>query len=259
MIRNVPIVLSIGSIDPTGAAGLAADLRVFSYLRTAGCAVVAGVTAQNSRRVLAVSDIAPALIVRQLESVWEQLIPNAVCIGMIPSARALRAIGRFFRRLKRRPPIVVDPVLAASSGRRFVNAAGLRELVQLLSLATVVTPNASEATALTGVAIRTLADAEVAARKLAKGTCAALVTGGHVPGVRSVDILVHRGRVRRFARARLSGNMRGTGSILAAALAAYLARGLDLERAVARAQLMVRRAYRNAQPLGSGKPQFVLA
>ncbi|MDQ6768021.1 MAG: hydroxymethylpyrimidine/phosphomethylpyrimidine kinase [Candidatus Eremiobacteraeota bacterium] len=254
---RIPVVCSIGSIDPLGASGLTMDLRVYAHLGAAGLAVVAAVTAQNSRRVTAVGPLSPTLIAKQLQSIWEQVKPDAVCIGLLPGVPTIKAVSAFLRRLSARPPIVLDPVMAASSGSRFLALREIRQLKTLLPLATVVTPNVFEAAAFTGSRVTTLLQAQAAARELNRYGCAALVTGGHLPGTACVDVLAVRGRARRFVSSRLHGEMRGAGGILSAALAVNLARGMKLERAIGQARQFVRRAHRNTQRLGSGTPQFI--
>lgn len=254
--KAAPVVCSIGSVDPTGAAGITMDLRVYADLRAVGMAVVAAVTAQNYRRVAGVGAIAPALITAQLEAVWEQVRPDAVCIGLLPDAAGITATRKFLECLAHRPPIVIDPVIAASSGARFVGTRAMTELVRLWPLATVVTPNVHEAAALTKMKVMKLEHAESAAHALARYGSAVLLTGGHLKGAACVDVLSQCGRVRRFAAPRLAGTMRGAGGILAAALAVYLARGASLEHAVQRARLFVRRAFRRARAVGSGAPQY---
>lgn len=233
------------------------DLRVYGDLHAVGMAVIAAVTAQNNRRVIGARAIAPKLITQQLEAVWEQVKPDAVCIGLLPDAAGIKAIRTFLKRLARRPPIVIDPVIAASSGLRFVRARARSELVRLWPLAAVVTPNLHEAAVLSKVRVTNAERAESAARTLAHYGSAVLVTGGHRSGPTCVDILVQGDRLRRFAAPRVAGAMRGAGGILAAALAVYLARGEPLERAVDHARLFVRRAFRNARTIGSGQRQYV--
>jgi len=254
--KSPPVVCSIGTVDPTGAAGITMDLRVYAELRAVGMAVVAAVTAQNNRRAFAVGAISPALITQQLEAVWEQVTPDAVCIGLLPDSAGIMATRKFLERLARRPPVVIDPVIAASSGWRFVGTRALTEFVRLWPLATVVTPNLHEAAVLTKMKLTKQEHAESAARVLARYGSAVLLTGGHVKGVACVDVLVQGGRVRRFAAPRLAGGMRGAGGILAAALAVYLARGVPLERAAQCARRFVRSAFRRARAVGSGPRQY---
>ncbi len=148
---------------------------------------------------------------------------------------------------------MIDPVLCASSGARFLGAAEVRALERLLPLATLVTPNVAEAEKLTGLRIRDLASAERAAVRLHERGCAVLLTGGHLPGARVTDILVDHSGLRRFSAPRIEARMRGTGCTLAAAIAVFLAQELPLEQAVSRARSFVRReleAQRRARPKG---------
>jgi hydroxymethylpyrimidine/phosphomethylpyrimidine kinase len=220
------------------------DLAVFAELGAVGVAAVAAVTAQNSKRVAAVEPLSAKIVTRQLEAVWEQVRPDAVCIGLLPDAAGMRAVGKFLSRLSPRPRIVIDPVLASTSGYEFLAAREIRQLLQLLPLADVVTPNLREASRLTSLPVTSVQTAQAAARKLTRYGCAALVTGGHLPGGRCVDVLVQGDYVRRFSASRLEGTVRGAGGILAAAIAVQLARGATLERAVAQARTFVRHAIK---------------
>lgn len=255
--KGPPVVCSVGSIDPTAAAGLAMDLRVYALLQVAGFVAVGALTAQNSRRVRQVVALPPSLLVEQLEAIWEQVRPDAICIGLLPDAAGIRALRKFLTALRLRPPIVIDPVIGSSSGHTFLRSHALLELKKLFSLATIITPNAVEAARFASVRVATAVDAETAARKLSACGCAVLVTGGHLRGSSCVDVLAHCGRVRRYAASRLAGSMRGAGGILAAALAVSLARGETLESAVAAARRFLRSAHRSATPLGTGSRQFI--
>lgn len=238
-----PLVCSIGSTDPTASAGIGLDLSVFATLGVRGALVVAAVTAQNDRAVSAVAPLSSGLILAQLRAVWEQSVPDAIRIGLLPSAPAIAAVARFLRELDARPPIVLDPVLSSSSGTQFLGPTEMAALRRLMTLATVVTPNAREAQALSGLPVTTLEGARRAAASLSELGCAVLLKGGHVPGARSVDVLARAGRVTKaFAAQRVRGAMRGTGCMLAAALAAELALGDDLERGITKAKAFVRAA-----------------
>jgi hydroxymethylpyrimidine/phosphomethylpyrimidine kinase len=149
-------------------------------------------------------------------------------------------------------PIVLDPVLAATSGVRFQGPRQVAALRSLIAIAAIVTPNAPEAAVLAGFDVHNISDAERAARAIAATSGAALVTGGHLTGKQCVDVLVRAGRVTRYRAARLQVEMRGSGCLLAAALAAHLARGEPIEEAVKRARSFVRRALVASRPLGAG-------
>ncbi len=222
------------------------DMRVYALLRAPCAGVVVAVTAQNAKRVVAVSDVAPSVIAKQLTLVWEQMQPRAVCIGLVPSVRSLQIVRRFLQKLKPRPAIVIDPVIAATSGDRFLGTAHIRELQKLLSIATVVTPNIFEAGLLTSRPVANLAQAKAAARTISKHGCATLVTGGHLGTQRCTDVLADSTGVQQYTVPRLRRSMRGAGGILAAALTVELSRGVPLTRAVARARQFVRRVLARA-------------
>lgn len=264
--RRACVVCSIGSIDPTGAAGVSADLAIYSAMGARGVSAIAGITAQNSAHVAAVHPMPASLVTKQLRVIWEQVHPDAVCIGVVPSAQAIVAIAQFLRHLRRRPPIVVDPVIAASSGATLLPSDAVKMLPKLFRLASIITPNADEAAALSSSRIGSSSDAARAAQELTRWGCAVLVTGGHLAGDEISDILAipkrpesKRSKAQEFTSSRLRGRVRGAGGILAAAIAVELGRGATLERAVVCARAMVRDAWRAARPLGAGKPQLLSA
>ena len=249
--RVNPLICSVGSTDPTGAAGVGLDLQIYPLLGARGVFAVAAVSAQNERKVSKIEPVSAHLIRLQLQAIWAQEPPQAVRIGLLPSAAAIAAVARFMAGLRRRPPIVLDPVLAASSGARFAGSAEVAQLRRLFKFATLITPNAPEAAELSGVPVRSAADAQRAAALLSRYGCSVLVKGGHLQGSRSVDILLHDGKVTRFASARANDRMRGKGCRLAAAIAVELARGRALEEAVSRGRAFVQRAMRQQRELRS--------
>ena len=255
--RHEPLVCSIGSTDPTGAAGLFADAAVYAQLGIRAVYVVSGVTAQNSAKVLCVEPLSPKAVRAQLDAVWSQVRPDAVRVGLLAGAPAAATVLAFLKALRPPPAIVVDPVIASSSGRRFAGPREVAALRAFLGVATVVTPNAPEAAALARTAVSSVADAERAALALAASGSAVLVKGAHLPtGGRIVDVLARAAHVTRYSARRLDADARGTGCTLAAVLAASLAQGHSLRDAIRRARAFVRRAIATAQPLGRGSPQL---
>src|SRR5450755_778377 len=257
MKSEIPVVCTIGSTDPTGAAGIGLDLVLFSRLGVRGVFAAAAVTAQNSARVARVDPLAPAAIEAQLRSIWRQVEPNAIRIGLLPTAAGIAAVAGFIRKLRRRPPVIVDPVLAATSGRVFAKAPEIAALKKLFALAELVTPNAAEAATLSGSPVRTLEEAAAAGSAIARGAgCAVLVKGGHLAGRICYDVLADEGGVAYIGTRRSARTMRGTGCALAAAIAAARARGASLRDAIAIARDVVAAAMRDAMPLGNGRPQL---
>jgi hydroxymethylpyrimidine/phosphomethylpyrimidine kinase len=255
--RTVPVVCTIGTTDPTGAAGIGLDLSIFPRLGVRAVYAVAAVSAQNSKRVLRVDALPPALITAQLRAIWQQVKPDAIRIGLLPAADGIAAIAKFLRALRRRPPIIIDPVLAATSGHTFSSPSHIAALKKLFGLAELVTPNAAEAATLSGQAVRTIADAADAGRAIARAAgCAVLVKGGHLRGAICYDVLADSGGVVYIGTRRSSRRMRGTGCLLAAAIAAGRAHGAPLHDAIASARDVVASALRDATPLGNGRAQW---
>lgn len=246
--RRAFLICSVGSTDPTVRAGIGRDLVVYQRLGACGVFAVAAVTAQNSRRVIAVQPLPPALLTAQLRAIWQESLPAAIRIGLLPTRALIAAVARFVRTLRPRPPIVLDPVIAASSGHRFLDLSTLRALAGLLPLVTIVTPNIDEAEALTGERIRSTNDAARVALRLSERGCAVLLKGGHLRGTQVVDVLAAGGRITRLAAPRIHARMRGTGCTLAAALAVNLARGVPLTQAIRRARAFVRRELEAHRP-----------
>lgn len=243
-----PLVASIGSTDPTGVAGIGRDLVVYERLRADGALAVGAVTAQNQRRVAEVYPLPARALRDQLDAIVQERKPKALRIGLLPDSRLIAAVARFLRGLRPRVPVVLDPVIVSSSGHRFLGAAELGALEGLLALATLVTPNAVEAQELTGIRVRSAADAERAALHLRKRGCAVLVTGGHLRGDVVVDVLADARGVVHLRAPRIRARMRGTGCTLAAAIAVHLAQGMGLRAAIVRARAFVRRELEAHRP-----------
>ena len=248
------IALTIAGSDSGGGAGIQADLKTFHQFGVFGTSVITAVTAQNTIGVRAWEPVSVELVIRQLDALADDLPPGAVKSGMLGSAPLVEAVADGIAR-RRLPNYVLDPVMVATSGDRLLDRDAERLIVQrLVPLAALVTPNLDEAAALVGGSIRTPDDMERAGRALVKlGARAALVKGGHLAGEEVVDVLVAHGIARRFARPRLeTTSTHGTGCTLSAAVAAGLAHGRPLERAVEDALHFVHRAIAAAPGLGQG-------
>lgn len=251
----VAVALSIAGSDPSGGAGIQADLKVFQAHGVYGQAVIALLTVQNTRGVQRVSAVDAGLIAEQIGAVIGDIAPAAIKTGALPGESAIRAVARALAGCGQ--PLVVDPVLSASVGASFGERAGLvrafREV--LLPLATLVTPNTDEAQALTGLRVEDVESAVRAGEALCDlGAAAALIKGGHLAGD-PVDVLVVGGQTvpTTYAGSRIaSRHTHGTGCALSAAITAELALGSPLHEAVSRARLWLRRALLGAPGLGSG-------
>lgn len=251
---TIPVTLSIAGSDSGGGAGIQADLKTFAAFKTHGTTVITCLTAQNPVRVLAVHPCPPMMIRRQLEAVFEELHPAAVKTGMLFSPAIVAEVADF---LKKAPliPLVVDPVMIATSGALLSKPAAVKTLVrQLLPLAAVVTPNLHEAEVLTGETIKTLEDLRGAARRIHElYDCAALVKGGHMPGLReAVDFLCDSSGEHMLSAPYVRGvNTHGTGCSFSAAITAGLALGMDLRQAAIAAKEYISAAIADAYKVGS--------
>lgn len=251
---SVPIALSIGGSDSSGGAGIEADLKTFSALGVYGACAISALTAQNTRGVFAIHQVPAQFIAAQIDAVFSDLNVGAVKIGMLGDAPAIEAVAAGLSR-HGAGNVVLDPVMAASTGAALLRADAIDALRRLIGRAGVVTPNLSEAAALLAMpAARDESEMRVQGRKLlALGAGAVLIKGGHLDGPESIDLLVSAAGCERFAAPRLAGkNSHGTGCTLAAAVAAGLAKGSPLAEAVREAKSYVSAAIAAADRLNVG-------
>ena len=248
------IALTIAGSDSGGGAGIQADLKTFQQFGVYGTSVIVAITAQNTRGVRAVHDVPGDIVRAQLAALAEDLPPRAVKTGMLSSPGLVSLVADTIRANAWRN-YVLDPVMVATSGDRLLGAdaeATLRDA--LLPLASLVTPNLDEAAILCGFPVRDPAAMQKAGTDLvARGTGAALIKGGHLPGDTLVDVLVTRDGIRRYRHQRIATtSTHGTGCTLSAAITACLALDHPLEEAVELSLDYLRRAIASAPGLGSG-------
>jgi hydroxymethylpyrimidine/phosphomethylpyrimidine kinase len=233
-----PIALTIAGSDSGGGAGLQADLKTFVALGVHGASAVTCLTAQNPRAVTSVHAVPAKFLHAQLEAVFAELPPRAAKTGMLFNAAVIREVAAFWRALpaKARPPLVVDPVMVATSGARLLQPAAVKALMdELLPLATLVTPNLDEAEILVGRKLHSVDDARAAAIEIRlRLGCAALVKGGHLRGTPAATDVFFDGRDELTLSAPFVRGVatHGTGCTYSAAITGYLALGLALPAAV---------------------------
>jgi hydroxymethylpyrimidine/phosphomethylpyrimidine kinase len=263
MTKGRPLVpLTIAGSDPTGGAGLQADLKVFLRFGLSGASVVTAITAQSPTGVQSVRPLPARQVKGQLDALLSDVRPAAVKVGMLGSGENVRAVARALAPLARRNiPIVLDPVFAASDGTRLLPRKELPTFVRLLMpLATVVTPNLEEAAELAGMtepAVR--ADAESAVMAILKtGAQQVLITGGHMASEESTDVLGDKNQLTLYSLPRVPRRRRvhGTGCALTAAITALLAQDLPLEQAIGGAKEFITRAIAGARHIGRGSRQL---
>jgi hydroxymethylpyrimidine/phosphomethylpyrimidine kinase len=249
----MPRALTIAGSDSGGGAGIQADLKTFAALGVHGMSAVTAVTAQNTSEVRAVFPVPAEVIRQQVRAVTEDIGVDAVKTGMLPTAEAAETVASELRRLN--VPIVVDPVMRATTGSSLMGEGVLRVIrEELMPQATLITPNRSEAEALTGLKIKGLDDVERAAERLvSSGAKAVLIKGGHIRTRKTIDFLLSAGERRRFESERLDvKTLHGTGCVLSSAVAAYLAKGEPLIRAVGLGKEFVSVSIVHGLELGKG-------
>ena len=252
-VTQRPIAMTIAGSDSGGGAGIQADLKTFAALGVYGTSVLTAVTAQNTVGVTGVHEVPVQMISAQIEAVFSDIGADAVKTGMLSSREIIETVARELVRL-RVDRLVVDPVMVAKSGDRLLREDAVDALKQdLLPLATVVTPNIPEAETLAGMQIVSEQDAREAAKKIVgMGANAVVVKGGHLPGP-PVDLLYDGTEFREFKAVRIdTKNTHGSGCTFASAVAAGLAKGMELVDAVGAAKEYVNEAIRYSLEIGRG-------
>jgi len=258
------VVLTIAGSDSGGGAGIQADLKTFEAHGLFGVTAITSITAQNTVGVRAVYDLPAELIRAQLDAVFDDFAVDAVKIGMLSERTIIRLVSAFLRERAAGIPMVLDPVMVATSGDRLLREDAVESIrTELLPLASLVTPNLGEAEILAGMRIEGMDDMREAARRIGDfGARAVLVKGGHLPIVvedvpdrspAAVDILFDGCDYLSFAAVFIdTGHTHGTGCTLSSAIAAGLALGLELPEAVRQAKEYVHGAIAHAPGLGHG-------
>ena len=247
-----PVALTIAGSDPSGGAGIQADLKTFHQFGVYGEAVITLLTVQNTVRVSRVEVMAPAHVLEQLEAVLQDIPPAAGKTGALGSAEMVAAVAHAAAGFGF--PLVVDPVMVSKHGLPLLPEAAVSAIRDhLLPRAALLTPNVPEAEALTGIAIRNLDDMRRAACRLCEmGARAVLIKGGHLDGD-ATDVLFDGVEWREFPAARVeTRHTHGTGCTYSAAITAGLARGMALAAAVDQAKRFIHEAIRTNPGLGHG-------
>ena len=247
------VALSIAGSDPSGGAGLQADLKTFHRLGVYGEAVVTLITVQNTRGVTRVDVLAPDLILEQIHAVCLDICPHAAKIGALGNRAVVEAVAAAAQSFTF--PLVIDPVMISKHGAALIAEDARSVLIKcLIPRAFLLTPNLEEATVLTGFPVNDVASMREAAEKLASlGAKNVLIKGGHLQGD-AVDILFEPDRgFHEYSSPRIaSKHTHGTGCTYSAAITAELAKGLELRPAIALAKKFITEAIRTAPGLGSG-------
>src|SRR5690625_3447857 len=253
MTDRVKTALTIAGTDPTGGAGVQADLKTFQEREVFGMSVITSIVAQNTLGVQNVHHLPVQFIEEQLESVLSDIVPNAIKSGMIATPEMMEAVANKIKQLE--VPYVIDPVMVAKSGDLLMNKQSQRMIREvLIPLATVVTPNLPEAEVLLDMEIKTIDAAEKAAKTIVQDlhADAAIVTGGHFTDD-PVDVLYDGGSIHHFPEEFIdTKHTHGTGCTFSAALTAELAKGTSLLEATKIAKQFITDAIFYSLQLGHG-------
>jgi hydroxymethylpyrimidine/phosphomethylpyrimidine kinase len=248
-----PVALTIAGSDPSGGAGIQADLKTFHQFGVYGESVITLLTVQNTQRVSRVEVMDLALVLEQLEAVLEDIPPSAAKTGALGSRAIVEAVAE---RAKRFPfPLVVDPVMVSKHGAPLVDEAAVESMrTKLAPVAALIAPNCQEASLLCGRSVTNLDEAHDAAEAIARlGARAVLIKGGHLAGW-ATDVLYMNGAWHTYPAARVpTEHTHGTGCTFSAAITAGLAKGMEIPHAVAAAKQFITAAIRTNPGLGKGQ------
>ncbi len=264
MSEKPPVVLTIAGFDPSSGAGVTADIKTIAAHGCYGVACITALTVQSTAGVRRVEAVDPGLVTETLQELASDIPIAAVHIGMLGSAKVVKAVAEFLGQRSGRagltnkmPNVVLDPILKSSSGADLLDAAGTRLLIEkLIPLADVITPNVDEAAVLTGLKVTDLDEMRAAAAKLHQmGSAAVVITGGHLE--KAIDLLSFTSKngveeeVFKAERQR-SNSTHGTGCAFATAMACHLALDRGLAEAALLAKTYVSAAITAGHPLGRG-------
>lgn len=261
MANSQPVVLSIAGFDPCSGAGITADVKTIAAHNCYALSCITALTVQSTNGVVEVQPVSPRLVADTLHELAKDFEIAAIRIGMLGSGEMVDVVAEFLKKSKN-SKVVLDPIFKSSSGAPLLESHAIEQLRSfLLPLSTVITPNADEATVLTGMPVNTVAEMKRAANRLHElGARQVVVTGGDTsngqPG-KAIDLLSIAGSIaplqQEFVSERLrSRSTHGTGCAFASALAANLALGKQLSNAVVLSKAYVKKAIASAHPLGRG-------
>ena len=249
-------ILSIAGSDPSGGAGIQADLKTFAAFNTYGMAAITALTAQNTQTVSDVFVLPEDFVRKQIETVFADIDVSAIKVGMLANAGIVKAIHECLAELSE-IPIVLDPVMVSTSGSQLLDQQAVDALKQFARNVTIITPNLAEAEVLLGNKIEpSLEGLQTASQTLQiqLNVSYVLLKGGHLDGQESIDVLCdHTGQTQYFATPRIeTKNTHGTGCTLSSALAALLAQQVEMPQAVEQAKAYVTHAIRYSNTLQVG-------
>jgi hydroxymethylpyrimidine/phosphomethylpyrimidine kinase len=250
------VVLTIGGSDPTGGAGIQADLKTFQHFGVHGLSAITAVTVQNTSGVLSTNPLSAELVQAQLATLANDIKFDAIKIGMLTTAEVVRVVAEFIS--AQHVPTVLDPIIASSNAVRFMDDDAIQILKDnLLPIATIITPNIPESEVFTGLKMET-EDSIIHASLLLHdmGAKAMLIKGGHANSEESRDLFYDGLGIEWLSSPRIAKHVHGTGCVLSSAIASCLANGMSLRNSVIEAKKFITSMLEQAIPLGSGQEIF---
>ncbi len=247
-------VLTIAGSDCIGGAGIQADIKTFSAFGTYGMSVVTAVVAENTCRVIDIQDVSPIIIEKQLQAVFEDVVPDAIKVGMLANIEAMKVVANFLKKQKVKN-IVIDPVMYAKNGDALMDINNMSSLIEIIvPLADVLTPNIAEAQHLTDMKILSKDDMKIAANKIYEMGCkSVLIKSGNNFDDESIDILYDGKEFHLFETPKVdTKNTHGTGCTFSSAIAASLALDNSLENSIKNAKDYIFGAIKNSPNIGHG-------
>ena len=248
------VALSLAGSDPTGGAGVQADLRTFGAFGIHGAAVIASLTIQDTQEIREIIKIPPDLLQKQLTTLLDDVAVEAVKTGILLGGEAMEIVADYLERYKLKR-YVLDPIIRSSSSYQILKSEDVESMKKyLLPRSLLITPNLSEAEALTGLSVQSEKAMRKAALEIqAMGPRYVLIKGGHLDGP-ALDLLVGDDKVRRYQKDRIPDCLpHGAGCVLSAAITAGLASGLEVDVAIQKAKAFVYKAIRAASTIGKGR------
>lgn len=245
-------ILTIAGSDSGGGAGIQADLKTFAAFETYGLSVITAITAQNTTGVIGVEVVPPFMIEKQLDAVFQDIRIDAVKIGMVANRESIQVIAEKIQHYQPKI-VVVDPVMVSTTGSQLLEPDAVEALKdKLFPLADLITPNRHEAAILLNMELQSLHDFKRAAQKLKAFTAGeALVKGGHAPNEEQAIDVLSTGDLFQAERVETKHD-HGTGCSLSSAIAALMAKGYPLVKAIQEAKEFVTEGLRQAYPIGAG-------
>ena len=247
-------VLTIAGSDCIGGAGIQADIKTFSAFGTYGMSVVTAVVAENTCRVIDIQDVSPIIIEKQLQAVFEDVVPDAIKVGMLANIEAMKVVANFLKKQKVKN-IVIDPVMYAKNGDALMDINNMSSLIEIIvPLADVLTPNIAEAQHLADMKILSKDDMKIAANKIYEMGCkSVLIKSGNNFDDESIDILYDGKEFHLFETPKVdTKNTHGTGCTFSSAIAAILALDNSLENSIKNAKDYIFGAIKNSSNIGHG-------